>query len=138
MSRFNRFNSIDLIRQGRSGIATIAGRPDSSRKRQPESANCSPTAIYGGLQNRMSSSVQYSALTRLLTHNTRVHDMEEMLKRMWVPAGWTASGEDIGDAWIPNPFAELQDDLDRESRACLVSCWAALPAAREDDDLFCA
>ena len=36
-------------------------------------------------QNPMSSSVQYSAFTRLLTHNTRVHDMEEMLKRMWGP-----------------------------------------------------
>lgn len=86
----------------------------------------------------MSSSVQYSAFTRLLTHNTRVHDMEEMLKRMWVPAQWGICGADIGDPWLPNPFAELQNDLDRESRACLVSCWAALPAAQEDDDLFAA
>ena len=83
----------------------------------------------------MSSSVQYSAFTRLLTHHNRVHDMEEMLRRMWVPSDWTADA-DIGDSWIPNPFAELQDDLDRESRACLVSCWAALPASPEEDDLF--
>ena len=84
----------------------------------------------------MSSSVQYSAFTRLLTHNNRVHDMEEMLRKMWVPSDWETDDEDIGESWIPNPFAELQDDMDRESRACLVSCWAALPVQREEDDLF--
>ena len=84
----------------------------------------------------MSSSVQYSAFTRLLTHNNRVHDMEEMLRKMWVPSGWATADEDDGESWIPNPFAELQDDMDRESRACLVSCWAALPVQREEDDLF--
>lgn len=84
----------------------------------------------------MSSSVQYSAFTRLLTHNNRVHDMEEMLRRMWVPFDWETGDADIGDSWIPNPFAELQDDMDREARACLVSCWAALPVQREEDDLF--
>ncbi len=84
----------------------------------------------------MSSSVQYSAFTRLLTHNNRVHDMEEMLRKMWVPLDWETSDVDDGESWIPNPFAELQDDMDRESRACLVSCWAALPIQREEDDLF--
>ena len=84
----------------------------------------------------MSSSVQYSAFTRLLTHNNRVHDMEDMLRKMWVPSDWKVNDADIGDSWIPNPFAELQDDLDREARACLVSCWAALPASPEDDGLF--
>lgn len=73
------------------------------------------------------SSVQYSAFTRLLTQNIRVHDMEEMLRQMWVPSDWLASDADMGESWIPNPFAELQNDIDRESRACLVSCWAALP-----------
>ena len=85
----------------------------------------------------MSSSVQYSAFTRLLTHNNRVHDMEEMLRKMWVPSDWETGDEDHGEpSWIPNPFAELQDDMDRESRACLVSCWAALPIQREEDDLL--
>ena len=84
----------------------------------------------------MSSSVQYSAFTRLLTHNNRVHDMEDMLRKMWVPSDWETSDVDEGESWIPNPFAELQDDMDRESRACLVSCWAALPVQREEDDLF--
>ena len=84
----------------------------------------------------MSSTIQYSAFTRLLTHNNRVHDMEGMLRKMWVPSDWETADADNGDSWIPNPFAELQDDLDREARACLVSCWAALPAQREGDDLI--
>ena len=85
----------------------------------------------------MSSSVQYSAFTRLLTHNNKVHDMEEMLRKMWVPSSWETGDEDNCEpSWIPNPFAELQDDMDRESRACLVSCWAALPIQREEDDLL--
>ena len=84
----------------------------------------------------MSSSVQYSAFTRLLTHNNRVHDMEDLLRRMWVPSHWQTGNADLADSWIPNPFAELQDDMDREARACLVSCWAALPVQQEDDNLF--
>ena len=82
------------------------------------------------------SSVQYSALTRLLTHNNRVHDMEDMLRRMWVPSDWTVDDADVGGSWIPNPFSELQNDMDRESRACLVSCWAALPITGEGGDLI--
>jgi hypothetical protein len=84
----------------------------------------------------MSSSVQYSAFTRLLTHNNRVHDMEDMLRKMWVPSDWEHDDADTGGSWIPNPFAELQDDIDRESRACLVSCWAALPISGEGGDLI--
>lgn len=100
-------------------------------------ATCSPYLTQREVFNTiMSSSVQYSAFTRLLTHNNRVHDMEEMLRKMWVPSDWATADVDSGDSWIPNPFAELQDDLDREARACLVSCWAALPAQREDDDLI--
>ena len=100
-------------------------------------ATCSPLPTQREVfYTIMSSTVQYSAFTRLLTHNNRVHDMEEMLRKMWVPSDWATSDVDNGDSWIPNPFAELQDDLDREARACLVSCWAALPAQREGDDLI--
>lgn len=102
-----------------------------------KTATCSPYLTQREVFNTiMSSSVQYSAFTRLLTHNNRVHDMEQMLRKMWVPSDWATADADSGDSWIPNPFAELQDDLDREARACLVSCWAALPAQREDDDLI--
>ena len=77
-------------------------------------ATCSPYLTQREVFNTiMSSSVQYSAFTRLLTHNNRVHDMEEMLRKMWVPSDWATADADNGDSWIPNPFAELQDDLDR-------------------------
>jgi hypothetical protein len=79
----------------------------------------------------MSSSVQYAALARLLTHNNRVHDLEEMLNRMPVPASETeydGPPEDLG----ANPFADLQDEMDREVRASLVHCWLAMPEPYED------
>ena len=126
---------IYLRTQGRTGIATIVGRPGQNQigNIATRSPSTTPREVFNTI---MSSTVQFSAFTRLLTHNNRVHDMEGMLRQMWVPSDWEASGVDNGDSWIPNPFAELQDDLDREARACLVSCWAALPAQREDDDLI--
>jgi hypothetical protein len=31
-----------------------------------------------------------------------------------------------------NPFAELQDERDREERASLVTCWLGMPEPEED------
>ena len=71
-------------------------------------------------------SVQYSALTRLLKHNNRVHDLVDILNRMPVGLG---QGEDrIGSESNDfNPFGELQEEIDREIRSSLVTCWLALP-----------
>jgi hypothetical protein len=80
----------------------------------------------------MSSSVQYAALARLLTHNNRVHDLEEMLNQMPV----TFDGTELDDPpeGLPiNPFADLQDEMDREVRASLVHCWLAMPAEPYED-----
>jgi hypothetical protein len=79
----------------------------------------------------MSSSVQYAALARLLTHNNRVHDLEEMLNRMQVPVGKTEY-DGLSEDLEVNPFAELQDEMDREVRASLVHCWLAMPAPYDD------
>jgi len=38
----------------------------------------------------MSSSVQYSALARLLNHNNRAHDLEEIMRHSLVPVGYPA------------------------------------------------
>lgn len=80
----------------------------------------------------MNSSVQYSALARLLTQNNRVHDLEEMLCQM--PVHFLEVEEDGAgsDEVILNPFAELQDERDREMRASLVTCWLAMPEPEED------
>ena len=79
----------------------------------------------------MNNSAQYSALTRLLTHNNKVHQLEDLLLQLPAPS---ATG---GDRWEfdsgSNPIADLQEDIDKEVRASLVACWFAMP--RELDDL---
>ena len=71
-------------------------------------------------------SVQYSALTRLLKHNNRAHDLVEILNHM--PVGLGKVGGRIGSESNEfDPFGELQEELDREIRSSLVTCWLALP-----------
>ena len=71
-------------------------------------------------------SVQYSALTRLLKHNNRAHDLGDILNRMPVVLG--GEEERIGsESNNFNPFGELQEEIDREIRSSLVTCWLALP-----------
>ena len=79
----------------------------------------------------MNSSVQYAALARLLTHNNRVHDLEEMLNRLQLPVG-EAEYDELPEGLRVNPLAELQDEMDREVRASLVHCWLAMPEPYED------
>ena len=85
----------------------------------------------------MPSSAQYSALTRLLSHNTRVHELEDLLLRLPLPEEVTrldADSLDINDEHFSNPIADLQDDIDREVRASLVACWFAMPMDMDDLD----
>ena len=86
----------------------------------------------------MSTSVQYAVLARLLTHNNRVHDLEEMINQMQVTIGEPqVPAEDSQQGDLPeglqiNPFADLQDEIDREARASLVTCWLAMPDDYDD------
>ena len=78
----------------------------------------------------MASSAQYSALTRLLSHNTRVHELEDLLLRLPITEEMAFMDEDslvIEDEEFSNPIADLQDDIDKEVRASLVACWFAMP-----------
>jgi len=79
----------------------------------------------------MSSNVQYAALARLLDHNNRVHDLQDILSRMQVTIGETDQAELPEELQI-NPLADLQNEIDREVRASLVSCWLAMPEMYED------
>ena len=79
----------------------------------------------------MSSNVQYAALARLLDHNNRVHDLQDILSRMQVTIGETDQAELPEELQI-NPLADLQNEIDREVRASLVSCWLAIPEVYED------
>jgi hypothetical protein len=83
----------------------------------------------------MSSNVQYAALARLLDHNNRVHDLEDMLNRMQVTIRETNPETDpyqMPEGLGINPLADLQNEIDREVRASLVSCWLAIPEIYED------
>ena len=75
----------------------------------------------------MSSSVQYAALARLLTHNNRVHDLDEIMRQMPVPRDYPRQVDVEYEELPQNPFAELQDEMEREVRASLVTCWLAMP-----------
>ncbi len=80
----------------------------------------------------MNSSVQYSALTRLLAHNNRVHDLGEILSRMPVVLG-EEEEDGMGSKGTEfNPFQDLQEEIDREVRASLVTCWLAMPEPLEE------
>ena len=85
----------------------------------------------------MPSSAQYSALTRLLCHNTKVHELEDLLLRLPVPENDGCQDEDslyLGYEHHSNPISDLQQDIDREVRAGLVASWFALPIDLEDLD----
>ena len=79
----------------------------------------------------MSSNVQYAALARLLDHNNRVHDLQDILSRMQVTIGESDQAE-LPEELRINPLADLQNEIDREVRASLVSCWLAMPGIYED------
>jgi hypothetical protein len=80
----------------------------------------------------MNSSVQYAALARLLSHNNRVHDLEDMLNRMPVSPAMISAVDSAEEVEV-NPFADLQNEMDREVRTSLVHCWLAMPADPYED-----
>ena len=83
----------------------------------------------------MPTSAQYSALTRLLCHNTRVHELEDLLFRLPIPGDNVCLDEDSLDLEYEqhsNPISDLQEDIDKEVRASLVASWFALPMDVDD------
>ena len=55
----------------------------------------------------MSSSVQYSALARLLSHNNRAHDLEEIMKQSLVPTEYPYQMNQEYEELPINPFAAV-------------------------------
>jgi hypothetical protein len=71
----------------------------------------------------------------LLTLNNRVHDLEELLRQMSVPLGQTRKAgwpQELEPELQLSPLAELQDEMDREVRASLVTCWLAMPESTDE------
>ena len=73
----------------------------------------------------MNSSLQYSALTRLLALNNEVHDLENQLRRESLPR-WRSGGSTILAVGEPSRIAEMQEEIDRGVRASLTTCWLGM------------
>ena len=79
----------------------------------------------------MSSSLEYSTLTRLLALNNRVHDLKNQLLGMAVPDDRDKPVLTL-DVPMSSGIAELQEEIDREMRASLATCWLGMPGDLEE------
>lgn len=80
----------------------------------------------------MNGSLQYSALTRLLTLNNQVHDLENQMRAETVPA--IPVGLEFSDQSVSgNRIAEIQDEIDRSTRASLATCWLGSSNAEDEE-----
>ena len=82
----------------------------------------------------MNGSLQYSALTRLLTLNNQAHDLENQVLAEAVPA--PAFGLVMSDQMFAgNRIAELQEEIDQVTRASLATCWLGSSDDEEEYEL---
>ena len=82
----------------------------------------------------MNGSLQYSALTRLLTLNNQVHDLESRMLTESVPLsvmGLVVSDQAVSGSRI----AEIQDEIDQAIRASLATCWLSNSDEEEEYEL---
>ena len=80
----------------------------------------------------MDGSLQYSALTRLLTLNNQVHDLENEMMAETVPA--VPAGAELMDRMFSgNRIAEIQEEIDRFARASLATCWLGNSNAEDEE-----
>jgi hypothetical protein len=83
---------------------------------------------------KMNGSLQYSALTRLLTLNNQVHDLENQVLAIELPIRTV-------DAVISNQMssgsriAEIQEEIDQATRASLATCWLGNADDNEEFEL---
>ena len=79
----------------------------------------------------MSNSLSVPALTRLLSLNNRVHDLENQLLQVELPV------EVVGGQVYTGPpgtssIAQMQEEIDQGVRASLMTCWLGMDAVQED------
>ena len=83
----------------------------------------------------MNGSLQYWALTRLLTLNNQVHDLENQMRTEPVTAlavGLGLSNQAVSGSRI----AEIQEEIDRFVRASLATCWLGNSDAEDEEYEF--
>ena len=72
------------------------------------------------------NSLQSSVLTRLLTLNGEIHDMESQLRQETLPRLRLEHHIRFETDKI-NRIAETQDAIDQNVRASLMTCWLGMP-----------
>ena len=77
----------------------------------------------------LNNSLQSSVLTRLLTLNSEIHDLESQLRQESLPRLPKEHHIRFETDKI-NRIAEAQDAIDQGVRASLMTCWLGIP---EDD-----
>ena len=70
----------------------------------------------------MSDKLEYTVLTRLLTLNNQVHDLENQLMTECVPSS-PQQPESLMTSTSANRIAEMQDRIAQGVRASLTTCW---------------
>ena len=79
----------------------------------------------------MNNGLPFPALTRLLTLNNRVHDLENQLRRETLPVE-VVGGQDLAATLMVNTIAQIQEQIDQGVRASLMTCWLGMGADPED------
>ena len=74
----------------------------------------------------MNGILQYSTLFRLMDLNNQVHDLKHRMMEELVLA---AAGSDK-----PSNIAEMQEEIERRTRASLALCWLADPNDEPEED----
>ncbi len=72
------------------------------------------------------NSVQYSVLSRLLTLNSEIHDLESQLRQEPLPR-LRLEHHMRFEADKVNNIAQTQDAIDQGVRASLMACWLGMP-----------
>ncbi len=79
----------------------------------------------------MNSGLPFPALTRLLSLNNQVHDLENQLRRETLPVE-VVGGQDRVATFAANSIAQIQEEIDQGVRASLMTCWLGMDADSED------
>ena len=79
----------------------------------------------------MNSGLPFPALTRLLSLNNQVHDLENQLRRETLPVE-VVGGQARAATFAANSIAQIQEEIDQGVRASLMTCWLGMGADPED------
>ena len=83
----------------------------------------------------MNGSLHYSALTRLLTLNNQVHDLENKILTESVPVG-ARDSMISAQMTSENSIAQIQEEIDLTVRTSLTICWLGNSDAEGEDNEF--